>query len=422
MKPGGSRRPRCIRNKGGVAVYTEKEAEKGVTYPKGFQACGVRAGLKKSGKLDMAMIYSDVRASAAGTFTQNAVAAAPVWVSRELLSDGHAQAVVINSGCANACTGDQGLADARQMAAIAADKLGCAAEDVVVASTGVIGTLLDMEKIESGIEMCRQALYYDGSETASRAILTTDTVTKSAAAETVIDGKTVRFGVIAKGSGMIRPNMATMLCFITTDAAIAPALLREALTEAVNYSFNMISVDGDMSTNDMCVVLANGLAGNREITEKGADYDAFYEVLLHLCQDMAKKIAADGEGATKFLTIHVRGTRTFADAKTVGMSVARSPLAKTAFFGEDANWGRVVAAVGYSGAPMVPEKTRVAFGDIVVYDKGLPVPFDEEVMKGVMKAHAIVIDIDMGLGTEEATVWTCDFSYDYVKINGAYRT
>lgn len=403
-------------------MFTVQDAAKGVTFPKGFQACGVRAGLKKSGKLDMALIYSDVRCAAAGTFTQNAVAAAPVWVSKEILADGHAQAVIVNSGCANACTGGQGMNDAREMAAVTAEKTGCAAGDVVVASTGVIGALLDMEKIRNGIEMCRQALYYDGAEAASRAILTTDTVTKTAAVETVIGGKPARFGVMAKGSGMIRPNMATMLCFLTTDAAIAPALLNEALHDAVAYSFNMISVDGDMSTNDMCVCLANGLAGNEEITEKGADYDAFYEALLYLCQEMAKKIAADGEGATKFLTIHVKGTKTFADAKTVGMSVARSPLAKTAFFGEDPNWGRVVAAVGYSEAPMVPEKTSVAFGGIPVYKKGLPVPFDEEAMKKVMKAHDIVIDIDMGLGGEEATVWTCDFSYDYVKINGEYHT
>ena len=403
-------------------MFTVQDAAKGVTFPKGFQACGVRAGLKKSGKLDMALIYSDVRCAAAGTFTQNAVAAAPVWVSKEILADGHAQAVIVNSGCANACTGGQGMNDAREMAAVTAEKTGCAAGDVVVASTGVIGALLDMEKIRNGIEMCRQALYYDGAEAASRAILTTDTVTKTAAVETVIGGKPARFGVMAKGSGMIRPNMATMLCFLTTDAAIAPALLNEALHDAVAYSFNMISVDGDMSTNDMCVCLANGLAGNEEITEKGADYDAFYEALLYLCQEMAKKIAADGEGATKFLTIHVKGTKTFADAKTVGMSVARSPLAKTAFFGEDPNWGRVVVAVGYSEAPMVPEKTSVAFGGIPVYEKGLPVPFDEEAMKKVMKAHDIVIDIDMGLGGEEATVWTCDFSYDYVKINGEYHT
>ena len=403
-------------------MFKEMDGALGVTYPKGFRACGVRAGLKKSGKLDMAMIAADCRCAAAGTFTQNAVAAAPVWVSKEILADGHAQAVIVNSGCANACTGEQGMKDARRMAEAAGAALSCPAGDVVVASTGVIGALLDMEKIEGGIEMCRQALSDDGSESASRAILTTDTVTKSAAGEAEIGGKTVRFGVIAKGSGMIRPNMATMLCFLTTDAAIAPALLNEALHQAVSYSFNMISVDGDMSTNDMCVALASGLAGNPEITEKGADYDAFYEALLHLCREMAKKIAADGEGATKFITIRVTGAETFADAKQVGMSVARSPLAKTAFFGEDPNWGRVVAAVGYSEAPMVPEKTRVAFGGIPVYAAGLPVPFDEAAMKKIMKAHDIEVDIDMGLGSEEATVWTCDFSYDYVKINGEYHT
>ena len=358
----------------------------------------------------------------AGTFTQNAVAAAPVHVSKEIVATGSARAVIVNSGCANACTGDKGLEDARRMADLTAELLGCGTDDVVVASTGVIGVTLDMPKIEAGIRKCVKDLSYDGSSNASHAIITTDLVTKSGAAEVIIGGKPVRFGVIAKGSGMIRPNMATMLCFITTDAAIDAHLLQEALSEAVSYSFNMISVDGDMSTNDMCVVLANGAAGNPEITEKGEDFKAFYEVLLKLTQAMARKIAADGEGATKFLTIHVTGSESFADAKQVGMSVARSPLVKTAFFGEDPNWGRVIAAVGYSEAPMVPEKTVVKFGGIPVYAKALPVPFDAEAMKKVMGAHDIDIDIDMGLGGAEATVWTCDFSYNYVKINGEYHT
>lgn len=403
-------------------MFTTEEMKAGVTFPKGFRASGIKAGLKHSGKPDMAMILSDTAAAAAGTFTQNTVAAAPVYVSKEVAERGCARAVIVNSGCANACTGGQGMKDARTMAELAGAAAGCGAGEVFVASTGVIGVPLDMEKISAGTEAAAAALSYDGSEGAAHAIITTDTVTKSGSCEVEIGGVPVRFGVIAKGSGMIRPNMATMLCFITTDAAIAPGLLQEALSDAVSYSFNMISVDGDMSTNDMCVVLANGLAGNREITEKNEDYGLFYTVLLKLCQGIARQIASDGEGATKFLTIHVSGTKSFADAKKVGMSVARSPLVKTAFFGEDPNWGRVIAAVGYAEAPMDPEKTVVSFGGIPVYAHAVPVPFDGEAMKRVMAEHDIVIDIDMGLGGEDATVWTCDFSYDYVKINGEYHT
>lgn len=411
-----------FRIKGDFALFTPEEMKAGVTFPKGFRASGVKVGLKVSGKPDMAMVVSDVEAAAAGTFTQNAVAAAPVHVSKEVAARGRARAIIANSGCANACTGERGLKDARRMAEAAAEALGCAKEDVFVASTGVIGVPLDMEKIEKGARECAETLSYDGSDVAAHSVITTDTVPKCGSCEVEIGGVPVRFGVIAKGSGMIRPNMATMLCFITTDAAIDSHLLQEALSDAVSYSFNMISVDGDMSTNDSCIILANGEAGNPKITEKDDDYKLFYTILLKLCQGIAQQIASDGEGATKFITIHVTGTKTFADAKQVGMSVAKSPLVKTAFFGEDPNWGRVIAAVGYSEAPMVPEKTVVKFGGIPVYAKALPVPFDAETMKDVMAKHDIVIDIDMGLGEEEATVWTCDFSYDYVKINGEYHT
>lgn len=403
-------------------MFEASDMKAGVTFPKGFRASGVRAGLKKSGKLDMAMIISDTAAAAAGTYTQNVVAAAPVYVSREVTQRGQARAVIVNSGVANACTGSLGMENARKMAELTESATGIPASEVLVASTGVIGAQLPMDIIARGITMSAAALSYDGSEDAAHAIITTDTVTKSGSCEVEIGGVPVRFGVIAKGSGMIRPNMATMLCFITTDAAIDAKLLQEALSDAVSYSFNMISVDGDMSTNDMCVVLANGMAGNPKISEKNEDYELFYTILLKLCQGIAQQIASDGEGATKFLTIHVHGTETFADAKQVGMSVARSPLVKTAFFGEDPNWGRVIAAVGYSEAPMVPEKTVVKFGGIPVYAGGMPTPFDLDAMKEVMSHRSITIDIDMGLGEEEATVWTCDFSYDYVKINGEYHT
>ena len=403
-------------------MFSEKNARAGVAYPQGFTAAGVRAGIKKSGNLDVAVIYTEKEAAVAGVFTQNAVAAAPVYVSKDTVKHGIAHAVVANAGCANACTGEQGDKDARRMAAIAANELGCKAEEVLVASTGVIGVTLPMDKMEKGIKQAVAELSGEGSQNAGNAIITTDTYSKACATEVEIGGKTVRFGAIAKGSGMIQPNMATMLCFITTDAAISQPLLQEALSDIVEVSFNMISVDGDMSTNDMVTVMANGAAGNAEITEKNGDYEKFHAVLLDICQGMAQRIAADGEGATKFLTINVKGTASFADAKTIGMSVAKSPLVKTAFFGQDPNWGRVICAVGYAGVPMDPQKTVVKFGGVPVYAHGVGAEHDEEALRKVMAEHDIVIDIDMGNGDGEATVWTCDFSYEYVKINGEYRT
>lgn len=403
-------------------MFSEKMAKAGVTFPQGFKAAGVKAGIKKSGNLDLAVIYTEQEAAVAGTFTQNAVAAAPVLVSKDVVKGGKAHAIVANAGCANACTGETGLKNAKEMAACAAEALGCAANEVVVGSTGVIGVNLPMEKITAGVTAAVKELSVDGSEKAGNAIITTDTYSKACALEIELGGKKVRFGAIAKGSGMIQPNMATMLCFITTDAAIDSKLLQEALSDIVNVSFNMISVDGDMSTNDMVIVMANGAAGNAKITEKGADYEKFAEALKSICVGLAQRIAADGEGATKFLTINVKGAKCFADAKTVAMSVAKSPLVKTAFFGEDPNWGRVICAVGYAGAPMVPEKTVVKFGGIAVYANGLGATFDVAKLREVMAEHDIVIDIEMGLGDAEATVWSCDFSYEYVKINGEYHT
>lgn len=404
-------------------MFSEEMAKAGVTYPKGFQAAGVKAGIKKSGNLDLALIYTEKEAAVAGVFTQNAVAAAPVLVSKEVVKAGKAHAIIANAGCANACTGEQGIADAKAMAAITAEQLGCGPQEVIVGSTGVIGVNMPMEKIKSGIGEVVKALAADGSENAGKAIITTDTYSKACATEIELDsGCKVRFGAIAKGSGMIQPNMATMLCYITTDAAIVPGLLQEALSEIVETTFNMISVDGDMSTNDMVIVMANGAAGNPVIKEKNGDYCKFYDALKEICTGLAKRIAADGEGATKFLTINVKGTKSFADAKTVAMSIAKSPLVKTAFFGEDPNWGRVICAVGYAGVPMVPEKTVVRFGGIPVYANGVGAKFDEEKLRGVMAEHDIVIDVEMGLGEAEATVWSCDFSYEYVKINGEYHT
>ena len=403
-------------------MFSEKSSKAGVAFPKGFKAAGVKAGIKKSGNLDLAVIYSEKEAAVAGTFTQNAVAAAPVYVSKETVKTGSARAVVANAGCANACTGQQGMDDAKKMTELTAEKLGCQPDDVIVASTGVIGVNLPMDKVEKGIAQAVSELSYEGSSNAGNAIVTTDTYSKACSMEIEIGSKMVRFGAIAKGSGMIQPNMATMLCFITTDVAIDSAILQKALSEVVEITFNMISIDGDMSTNDMVVVLANGEAGNEKIVGEGEDYKKFYDALLNICQELAKRIAADGEGATKFLTINVTSAKSFTDAKTIGMSVAKSPLVKTAFFGEDPNWGRVICAVGYAGVPMNPDKTVVKFGGIPVYANGVGAKYDEAELKKVMAEHDIVIDIDMGDGTESATVWSCDFSYEYVKINGEYHT
>ncbi|WP_337615352.1 bifunctional glutamate N-acetyltransferase/amino-acid acetyltransferase ArgJ [Megamonas funiformis] len=399
-----------------------KKDTQGVTFAKGFTAAGVKAGIKKSGNLDVAVIYTKTQAVVAGTFTQNKVAAAPVYVSKEVVATGTAHAIVANAGCANACTGQQGLDDAHKMAQIAADELGVNADDVIVGSTGVIGVNLPMDKLEAGIKDAVANLSADGSDNAGRAIITTDTHSKSVTCEFELSGKTVRMGAIAKGSGMIRPNMATMLCYITTDIAIDQALLQKAVSSCVEKSFNMISVDGDMSTNDMVIVLANGEANNAKITEENADYQIFFDKLMMLCTELAKQIAADGEGASKFLTINVKGAKSFADAKTVGMAIANSPLVKTAFFGEDPNWGRVICAVGYSGADMVPEKTVVKFGGITIFANGTGATYDEKALAHVMKEKDIVIDIELNMGQEDATVWSCDLSYEYVKINGEYHT
>lgn len=399
-----------------------KKDTQGVTYAKGFKAAGVKAGIKKSGNLDVAVIYTETPAAIAGTFTQNKVAAAPVYVSKETVATGSARAIVANAGCANACTGKQGMDDAYKTREIAAKELGINADDVIVGSTGVIGVTLPMDKLEKGIKDAVADLSETGSINAANAIITTDTHCKTMTVKFDIGDAEVHMGAIAKGSGMIRPNMATMLCYITTDLNIEQSLLQKALSTCVEKSFNMISVDGDMSTNDTVVVLANGLAGNKKITEENADYDIFCSNLMALCVELAKEIAADGEGASKFLTINVKGAKSFADAKTVGMAVANSPLVKTAFFGEDPNWGRVICAVGYSGADMVPEKTVVKFGGITIFDCGVGAQYDNEALVKVMREDDIVIDIELNLGDSDATVWTCDLSYEYVKINGEYHT
>ena len=403
-------------------MFSDKHKTAGVAYPQGFTAAGVRAGIKKNGNLDVALIYTEREAAVAGVFTKNLVAAAPVHLSKIVVNTGTAHAVVANAGCANACTGEQGIRDAEKMAQIAADALGCRQDDVIVASTGLIGSYLPMDKMEAGIKDAAQKLSRDGSVNAGNAIITTDTYSKACATEVEIGGKEVRFGAIAKGSGMIRPDMATMLCFITTDADIDQKLLQTALRDATEVSFNCLSVEGDESTNDSVVVLANGAAGNKKIVDKDADYQKFFDTLKSICVEMAKRIAADGEGATKFITVNVTGAKSFADAKRVGMSVANSPLVKSAFFGENFNPGRVICAVGYSGIKIVPSEVVIKFGGVPVYANGVMPDVDKDAMKKILQAHDIIIDIDINLGDATATIFTCDLSFQYIKINADYNT
>lgn len=400
-----------------------KKIEGWVTAPKGFVAAGVKAGLKASGNHDVAVIYSTVPAACGAVFTQNKMCAAPVLVSREVNKNGYAQGIVVNSGCANACTGEQGIADAKKMQAHAAEALNVADDAVFVCSTGVIGQFLPMEKLLKGIDMAVEAADENGGESCAKAIQTTDTFIKRAAYEAEIGGKIVKIAGIAKGAGMIHPNMATMLTFITTDAAIAPDVLKRAVKAAADKSFNMVVVDGDTSTNDSMIVLANGLAENEIIlSEDHPDYPAFFELLVSCATDLAKLIAHDGEGATKFLEVNVTGAATWQDAKTAAMAIAKSPLVKTAFFGEDPNWGRIVCAAGYSGAAMDASKVNLEIGGIRLVENGMNCNVPAEKLAPTMSQHDISMSIDLAAGKESATVWTCDFSYEYVKINGEYHT
>ena len=406
-----------------------KVIDGGVCAAQGFRAAGIHVGVKTHAawKKDVALIVSDVDCAAAAMFTTNVVKAAPIHVDRKHLADGKARAIVANSGNANACA-PQGEENAIKMCAAAAKAIGCPPEDVLVSSTGVIGQTLKVQVIEEGMPALYEALDHsvEASDAAAHAIMTTDTVKKEVAVETVIGGKTVRMGGIAKGSGMIHPNMGTMLCFLTTDCAISPAMIRAALKEVVCKTFNRISVDGDTSTNDSCIVLANGLAGNAEITEQGADYQAFTEALMTLCTELARKMAADGEGAKHLITCTVTGAADEKTAETVARSVISSTLTKAAIFGADANWGRVLCAMGYSGAEFDPETVDVSFasaaGDIAVCEKGRGLPFDEDLAKKILTEHDVEIRISMGAGAGTATCWGCDITYDYIKINGDYRT
>lgn len=398
----------------------------GVTAAKGFKAAGIHCGIRKNRtKKDLALIVSDTPASAAAVYTRNLVKGAPIAVTAAHIADGKAQAVICNSGIANTCAAD-GVEKAEAMSRLAADALGLRAEDVIVGSTGVIGPSIDLAPIEAGIPALVAALSPNGGGDAAEAIMTTDTVKKEIAVPFTVGGVDCVLGGIAKGSGMIAPNMATMLCFLTTDAAIAPALLQDALRDVVVDTFNMMSVDGDTSTNDTVAIMANGAAGNAPVTEKGADYDAFAAALKTICVQLCRELAADGEGATKLLECRVTGAKTKQDARIVAKAVIESSLLKAAMFGEDANWGRVLCAIGYSGADVDIHGVETAFestaGRVVVCEKGAGIAFSEELAAKVLHEKEIVIDIKLSDGSADATAWGCDLTYDYVKINGDYRT
>ena len=401
----------------------------GVTAPKGFLAAGIAAGIKKSGK-DMAMIFSEVPCRTAGTFTSNLVKAAPViWDMRIVREMKTAQACVMNSGVANACTGEEGYLYCSRTADAAAKALGIRPEMVLTASTGVIGRQLPMEKIEEGIRKMVPMLS-PGREAARMAvdgIMTTDTVRKEASASFQLGGKTVTIGAMTKGAGMIHPQMCTMLAFITTDACISDELLSAALYDSVRNSFNMISVDGDTSTNDTCLILANGLAGNEEITEADSDgYRDFCRALQEVTVTLAKKMAADGEGATALLEVKVIGAVTREQAVTISKSVITSNLVKTAIAGHDANWGRIMCAMGYSGAVFEPDRTDLYFesaaGCLQIIANGVATDYDEEKATAILSEKEITVLIDLKMGSCEATAWGCDLTHEYISINADYRS
>ena len=403
-----------------------KIIEGGVCAAKGFTAHGIHCGIRKNtSKNDLSLIVSEQRAAAAAVYTTNLVKGAPLTVTKAHIADGYARAVICNSGNANTCNAD-GVEIAEGMAALAAKELGVAPSDVAVASTGVIGQPLSLQPIAQGIGELVAGLNPDGSREAALGIMTTDTIAKEVAVEFTAGGKTCRIGGVAKGSGMIHPNMATMLVFITSDAAIAPAMLQKALSGDIRNTFNMISIDGDTSTNDMVIVLANGMAGNDEITAEGEDFTAFMQALNTVTVALCRMIAGDGEGATKLLECRVTGAKDEATAKTVAKSVICSSLLKAAMFGADANWGRVLCAIGYSGADVDVTKIGVSFksaaGEILVCRDGAGVAFSEEKAKQILLEKEIDILVALNDGECSATAWGCDLTYDYVKINGDYRT
>lgn len=397
-------------------------AEGGITAPLGFLAAGVSAGIKKSGKRDVCVIAAERACPAAGVFTVSATAAAPVIVSREHLGRSELRAIVVNAGNANACTGAPGLADAHAMAEAVARALECSSGEVAVCSTGVIGVPLPLELVREGISEAVNALDSRAGEDAAEAIMTTDTFAKQLAISVVADGRTFTVGGMAKGSGMIQPNMATMLGFITTDAPLSSAACDTILRAAVAKSFNRITVDSDTSTNDTCILMASGAEDGPELEAGSLAYAAVAAAVTEVATALAQMVVRDGEGATKFVTVTCRGAASEADAELVAFAIANSPLMKCALFGEDANWGRVAMAVGKSGAQVDPGALEIVFAGVVTCRNGTAVPFDEAEAAVLLGRPEIDILVDLHVGDAEATVWTCDFSYDYVRINGDYRS
>lgn len=397
--------------------------EGGITTAQGFQVGVAQAGIKKPGRYDLAVIHSQYPCTAAGVFTKNKVQAAPIKISKAHLSGGAPTTIVVNSGCANACTGAQGEADAKAMASFTAQGLGCTPEEVLVASTGVIGAYMPMDKIGAGIKEATSHMSAKHGHQAALAIMTTDTRSKEVAVEILLDGKKVRIGAIAKGSGMIHPDMATMLGFVTTDASIEQTLLQRLLKEVVDVSFNMVTVDGDTSTNDCLFILTNGASGIPEIRqEKDKGFQQFKEALTYVCVELAKMIAKDGEGASKFLSVKVEGASSENDARIAAKTIARSSLVKAAIYGRDANWGRVLCALGYSGASFNPEKVDMYLGSIQMMEQGRGLVFDEEAAKAYFEQDQIDVLVRLHDGEEQAQAWGCDLTHDYVSINADYRS
>lgn len=392
-----------------------------ITKAKGFLAAGVRAGIKEQGE-DIALIVSETPAVGAGVFTTNLVCAAPVTVSRSRVPSSTARAVIANSGNANACTGEQGMHDALEMVSETARLLGVRSEDVLVASTGIIGRPMPMPKIRSGIAEAVSLLSVEGGVSASRAIMTTDTRPKEAFVEVFLGDVQAQIGGIAKGAGMICPNVATMLSFITSDVAITPEMLQLCLSRSADISYNCLTVDGDTSTNDTVIMLANGLAENPLIDAPGPMLDAFQQALDSVTISLAKQIARDGEGATKLIGITVVGARSFQDARQIAKTIANSPLVKTAMFGCDPNWGRILAAAGRAGVTLDPKSIDLTLGEVTLVRGGEPIAFSEKEAHELLRNTEVSVILSVGDGPGQATVWTCDFSYDYVKINAEYHT
>lgn len=403
---------------------TMKKISGGLCAPAGFRAGAAAAGVKKANttRLDCALIVSDRPASVAGVFTTNRVFAAPVRYCREICARGRARAFLANSGNANACTGESGYEDVLSMAACAGALLDIPADEICVSSTGVIGVPLPLDRLSGGINQCAASLSSEGSAAAARAIMTTDTRPKEMALEIALSGGTVRLGGIAKGAGMIAPNLATMLAFLTTDAALDPPLLRRLLKEAADVSFNCICIDNDMSTNDTLLIMANGASGTPLLKEGTADSRLFAEALQRLCADLARELVLDGEGATKFVTIAVEGAKDTASARQMAATIAKSQLCKTAFYGSDANWGRIVCAAGYSGVVFDPSRTDLYIQGVHVFSNGRPLPEKDSEVQPLMASPEITVRLCLQEGTASGEYWTSDLSIDYVKINADYRT